>query len=181
MMSLQWLKTVTERIDAVNRTAGRMASWAVTILVLVVFTDVVMRYAFNTSFVFTQELEWHLFGFIFLMGAGYTLLHDAHVRVDIVYQRLSKKNRAWVNLIGCVIFLFPGSYLIISTSLDFAMVSMKILEGSPDPGGIPYRFLLKSCIPIGFSLFFLQGISLLIRSFFIIKGIDPAGSKERSN
>lgn len=76
-------------------------------LVLVVFVDVVMRYLFNTSFVFTQELEWHLFAFIFLIGAGYTLLHEGHVRVDIIYQRLGFKGMAWINLIGVFLFLIP--------------------------------------------------------------------------
>jgi TRAP-type mannitol/chloroaromatic compound transport system permease small subunit len=76
-------------IDRSNEAVGRMVSWVSLLLVLVVFVDVVMRYLFKTSFVFTQELEWHLFAFIFLIGAGYTLLHDGHVRVDIIYQRLA--------------------------------------------------------------------------------------------
>jgi len=167
---METLKRIADRIDALNEWVGRGVSWVTTGLVVVVFGDVVMRYVFNISFVFTQELEWHLFAFIFLIGAGYTLLHDGHVRVDIVYQRLSTKARAWVNLIGCLVFLFPGCVLIIGTSIDFVWESMKILEGSPDPGGIPLRFLLKSCIPIGFVLFGLQGVSLFIRSLLIIKG-----------
>lgn len=167
---METLKRIADRIDALNEWVGRGVSWVTTGLVVVVFGDVVMRYVFNISFVFTQELEWHLFAFIFLIGAGYTLLHDGHVRVDIIYQRLSTKARAWVNLIGCLVFLFPGCVLIIGTSIDFVWESMKILEGSPDPGGIPLRFLLKSCIPIGFVLFGLQGVSLFIRSLLIIKG-----------
>ena len=88
---------------------------------LVVFVDVVMRYVFHTSFVFTQELEWHLFGFIFLLGAGYTLLYDGHVRVDIFYQRLSPSAKAWINLIGVLLFLIPGCVLIIATSWSFVV------------------------------------------------------------
>jgi TRAP-type mannitol/chloroaromatic compound transport system permease small subunit len=103
-------------IDRSNEAVGRMVSWVSLLLVLVVFVDVVMRYLFKTSFVFTQELEWHLFAFIFLIGAGYTLLHDGHVRVDIIYQRLGTRGRAWVNLIGVIFFLIPGCYLVISTS-----------------------------------------------------------------
>ena len=166
------LRKFADRIDAFNDAVGRGVSWVTTLLVAVVFLDVVMRYAFSVSFVFTQELEWHLFGFIFLIGAGYTLLHNGHVRVDIIYQRLGPKAQAWVNLVGCIVFLFPGCILIISTSLDFVYQSMIILEGSPDPGGIPYRFILKSCIPIGFVLFLFQGISLFIRSLFVIKGLE---------
>jgi TRAP-type mannitol/chloroaromatic compound transport system permease small subunit len=124
-------------IDRSNEAVGRMVSWVSLLLVLVVFVDVVMRYLFKTSFVFTQELEWHLFAFIFLIGAGYTLLHDGHVRVDIIYQRLGTRGRAWVNLIGVIFFLIPGCYLVISTSWHFVSNSFSMLEGSPDPGGIP--------------------------------------------
>jgi TRAP-type mannitol/chloroaromatic compound transport system permease small subunit len=113
------LKVFCGVIDRSNEAVGRMVSWVSLLLVLVVFVDVVMRYLFKTSFVFTQELEWHLFAFIFLIGAGYTLLHDGHVRVDIIYQRLGPKGRAWINLIGVIFFLIPGCYLVISTSWKF--------------------------------------------------------------
>ena len=142
-------------------------------VVVVVFVDVVMRYAFNTSFVFTQELEWHLFAFIFLMGAGYTLLKDGHVRVDIFYQSMSAKSQAWINLLGVLFFLVPGCIMIIATSLSFVSNSWSVMEGSPDPGGIPYRFLLKACIPAGFILVLLQGFSLGIKSLLVIVGEDP--------
>ena len=145
-------------------------AWSTALVVLVVFVDVVMRYAFNTSFVFTQELEWHLFGFIFLMGAGYTLLYDGHVRVDIFYQRLSPRAQAWVNFLGVLFFLIPGCVMVIATSWNFVASSYAVLEGSPDPGGIPYRFLLKACVPVGFILLLLQGISLGIKSLLTILG-----------
>jgi TRAP-type mannitol/chloroaromatic compound transport system permease small subunit len=173
------LKKMVTGIDALNERIGRGVSWVVTLLVAVVFVDVVMRYAFNTSFVFTQELEWHLFGFIFLMGAGYTLLYDQHVRVDVVYQRLSEKGQAWVNVIGCIFFLFPGAVLIIYVSSVFTWESLKFMEGSPDPGGIPLRFILKGCVPLGFVFFFLQGISMFCRNLEIILGNRPDDNQER--
>jgi len=166
------LRSIARFIDKINEYVGRGVSWVTALLVAVVFTDVVMRYVFNTSFVFTQELEWHLFGFIFLIGAGYTLLHDGHVRVDIIYQRLSPKTQAWINLVGTVLFLFPGCYLIIVTSMGFVENSFAVLEGSPDPGGIPMRFIIKSMIPLGFALVWLQGLSLLIKSLLTIAGAD---------
>lgn len=173
-----FLGKIADGIDSVNERIGRLVSWVVTLLVAVVFIDVVMRYAFNTSFVFTQELEWHLFGFIFLLGAGYTLLYDQHVRVDVVYQRLTPRAKAWINLAGCLFFLFPGAVLIIYMSSVYTWESMKFLEGSPDPGGIPFRFLIKGCIPLGFILFFLQGISMFIRNLNIVRGMAPNGEKE---
>lgn len=165
-----FFKKVCRFIDALNEWVGKAVSWVTFLLVLVVFTDVVMRYAFKTSYVFTQELEWQLFSFIFLVGAGYTLLHDGHVRVDIVYQQLSPKGRAWVNLIGVLFFLIPGCIMVISTSSSFAYTAWSVGEGSPDPGGIPYRFIIKSAIPLGFVLLLLQGVSMGIKSLFEILG-----------
>jgi len=167
-----FLRKLCQGIDAINGLVGQVASWATAIVVLVVFVDVVMRYVFNTSFVFTQELEWHLFAFIFLLGAGATLLKEGHVRVDIFYQRLDTRHRAWINFIGVLFFLIPGCLMIIITSLKFVANSFAVMEGSPDPGGIPYRFILKSCIPAGFILVLMQGIALGIRSYYHIAGRD---------
>ncbi|MFH1036258.1 MAG: TRAP transporter small permease subunit [Pseudomonadota bacterium] len=174
------LLSLAGKIDAINECVGRIVSWVVLGLVLVVFGDVVFRYVFNVSFVFTQELEWHLFAFIFLMGAGYTLISDNHVRVDIIYQRLSEKGRAWINLLGCIFFLFPGCLLVIITSVPFAYTSFEMLEGSPDPGGIPLRFVLKACIPLGFTLFGLQGLSLFLRSLLTVLGHESSDEKKEA-
>jgi len=166
------LKTFIHWIDGLNEWVGRGVAWVTLALVLVIFVDVVMRYLFNKSFVFTQELEWHLFGFIFLIGAGYTLLHDGHVRVDIIYQRLGFKGQAWINLMGVIVFLIPGCLMIIITSFKFVLTSFLILEGSPDPGGIPFRFIVKGFIPAGFSLLLLQGLSLGVHSLLQILGVE---------
>ena len=166
------LKTFMRWIDGLNEWVGRGVAWVTLALVLVIFVDVVMRYLLNTSFVFTQELEWHLFGFIFLIGAGYTLLHDGHVRVDIIYQRLGFKGQAWINLAGVIVFLIPGCLMIIITSFKFVLTSFLILEGSPDPGGIPFRFIVKGFIPAGFSLLLLQGLSLGVHSLLQILEVE---------
>ncbi len=169
---MKGIKNFIKFIESINELIGLSVSWVTFGLVILVCTDVVMRYVFNTSFVFVQEMEWHLFSFIFLIGAGYTLLHDEHVRVDIFYQRLTKKGKAWINLIGTAFFLFPGCYMIIATGLPFVMDSFSVMEGSPDPGGIPFRFILKSMIPVGFVFVALQGISLFLKSLFFILDID---------
>jgi len=167
---MSMIKKICKSIDTLNTWVGHMVAWVTLLLVVAVFTDVVMRYLFKTSFVFVQELEWHLFAFIFLMGAGYTLLKDGHVRVDIIYQKLSPKARAWINLIGIILLLFPGCYMIISTSLSFVCTSYNIMECSPDPGGIPCRCIIKSTIPIGFTLVALQGISMFLKNVMILMG-----------
>jgi TRAP-type mannitol/chloroaromatic compound transport system permease small subunit len=175
---MEAIKTITRWIDTVNEWVGRGAAWVTLGLVLVVFVDVVMRYLFNTSYVFTQELEWHLFGFIFLIGAGYTLLHDGHVRVDIIYQRLGLKGRGWINLCGVILFLIPGCMMVIVTSWKFAANSFSMLEGSADPGGIPLRFIIKGCIPVGFTLLLFQGFSLGLHSIMQILGVEKAKEEQ---
>jgi len=151
-------------VDALNERVGRTVAWLSLAMVVLVTADVLLRYACNKSFVATQELEWHLFSAIFLLGAGYTLRHGSHVRVDVVYQRLTRRTKAIVNLIGCLFFLFPGCYLVIKTSLPFVHASWAMGEGSPDPGGLPARYLLKLLIPAGFGLLALQGVALALDS-----------------
>ncbi len=160
------------RLDAINMAVGKAISWVSLLMVLVVTVDVIFRYIFNITFVFVQELEWHLFGVLFLIGAGYTLLYDAHVRVDVFYQNFPPKLKALVNFLGSLVFLFPGCFLVIDTSLHYTWNSWLIREGSPDPGGLPARYLLKACIPIGFSLIALQGIPLMLRNLLILLGHD---------
>ncbi|MBW1865534.1 MAG: TRAP transporter small permease subunit [Deltaproteobacteria bacterium] len=171
---MKFLLKIAKGIDVLNEWVGRGVAWVTLGLVLVIFVDVVMRYMFRTSYVFTQELEWHLFVFIFLIGAGYTLLHDGHVRVDVLYQRLGTKGKAWINLVGVLLFLFPGCIMIIVTSFKFVYTSWAIMEGSPDPGGVPFRFIVKGTIPVGFGLLLLQGTSLGIHSLLQILGIENA-------
>jgi len=175
---MNFLVKFSQWVDTINEYIGRGVAWVTALLVVVIFADVVMRYAFNMSFVFTQELEWHLFGFIFLIGAGYTLLHDGHVRVDVIYQRLGFRGRAWINLLGVLIFLIPGCLMVIETSWNFTMTSFSMMEGSPDPGGIPFRFIVKGFIPAGFTLLLLQGLSLGIHSFLQLIGLETAKEEE---
>ena len=162
------LAKIQRWIDVFNEWFGNIVIWLSTLMVLVVCYDVTTRYFFKKSSIAVQELEWHLFGFLFLLGAAYTLKHDRHVRVDVIYDRLSEKKRAFIDIIGTLLFLIPFSLLVIYTSKNFVINSFLIKEGSPNPGGLPYRFILKSAIPVGFFLVLLQGISLLIRNFFIL-------------
>jgi TRAP-type mannitol/chloroaromatic compound transport system permease small subunit len=98
--------------------------------------------------------------------------------VDIIYQRLGFKARAWVNLFGVLLFLIPGCIMVITTGWKFTATSFSILEGSPDPGGIPFRFILKGCIPLGFVLLLLQGISLGMHSIMQILGLEEAKEEQ---
>ncbi|MGY8867140.1 MAG: TRAP transporter small permease subunit, partial [Methylophagaceae bacterium] len=142
------IKNIINSIDILNETIGRAASWLVLAMVLLICYDVTMRYSFHQGSVALQELEWHLFALIFLLGSAYTLKHNNHVRVDILYQSqyLSNKHRAMINILGIILFLIPFCVLILITTWPFVENAYYYLEGSPDPGGLPYRYLLKGSI-----------------------------------
>ncbi|MBT3176325.1 MAG: TRAP transporter small permease subunit [Desulfobacula sp.] len=159
--------------DKINEWIGSfIVTSAVFLFILVIFSNVIMRYVFNTSFVFMAELEWHVFAFIFLMGTGFTLLHDGHVRVDIFYSMMDRKKQALINLLGVIFLLIPSCYVVLRTSIPWVIVAYKVGEVSIDPGGIPARFLLKATLPIGYLLMLIQGLSLFIKSAFTLLG-DP--------
>lgn len=160
------LETLSRFIDRLNSVFGRLISWLVLALALLVSYDVTMRYVFQSGSVALQELEWHLFAIIILLGAAFTLQHNDHVRIDVFYQSrfMNEYRRAWVNLVGSVCFLIPFCVLIIVSAFPFVEQSFTHMEGSPDPGGLPYRWLIKSAIPLGFGLLILQGISDAIKS-----------------
>lgn len=164
------LLAVSRVIDRINDRVGRSIRLLTLILVIVTAYDVLMRYAFRTSFVFIQELEWHLFAVLFLVAAGYAHLKGDHVRVDIFYARMSPGAKAVVDFVCGVLFLFPTCFLLIATSIPFIKASVGVLEGSPDPGGLPARYLLKMAIPIGFLLLGVQGISELVKNFAALRG-----------
>ena len=164
------MQKLVNAIDWINEKVGKAISWLTSILVWVICLDVLFRYFFNISFASLFELEWHIFAFIFLLGAAFTLKNDKHVRVDVFYSQFSEKGKAWVNLIGTIIFLIPFCLVIIKSSIPFVINSLNILEGSPDPGGLPFRFIVKSAIPIGFSLLLLQAFALIVKSLLTIQG-----------
>jgi len=165
---MKTIHLVVRLIDGLNDKIGHFISWLCTLLVLVVCYDVFTRYVLNISSVAVQELEWHLFAVIFLIGAAYTLKQDGHVRVDVFYSHMSPRKKAFIDLFGGLIFLIPFSLLVIFTSHGFVQMSWSVMETSPDPGGLPFRYLLKAMIPVGFVLVLLQGLALTLRAFFTL-------------
>ena len=151
-------------IDKITASIGKVTSWLSLLLVVIIVVDVFLRYAFNTTSAASFELEWHLFAAIFLLGASYTLQQDKHVRVDVFYSRFSDQSKAWVNLVGSTFLLFPFCMIAFWESLSFVQSSFQISETSPQPGGLPARWVIKSTIPLGFFLLGMQGISLVTKS-----------------
>lgn len=163
------LESFANRIDNFNEKIGKGVSWLTFILVLLVCYDVISRYLFKSSSVAIQELQWHLFAIIFLAAAAYTLKHDEHVRVDLIYSRLSLKTQAIINIVGAVIFLIPFCLVIIYSSQHFVFTSFQIGETSPDPGGLPARYILKAILPLSFLFLLMQGMAMIIRSVIQFK------------
>ncbi|MCK5825849.1 MAG: TRAP transporter small permease subunit [Desulfuromusa sp.] len=178
---MKYIKLIIRLIDGLNTKVGHAISWLSSFLVLVVCYDVFTRYFLRKSSVGVQELEWHIFAVLFLLAAAYTLKVDGHVRVDVIYTQLSPRGKAWVNLFGSLVFLIPFSILVIWASKGFISMSWMIQETSPDPGGLPFRYVLKAMIPAGFTLILLQGIALTLRSFCTIIGrpLEKIEAKEK--
>ena len=162
------LKAYIRFAEALNERVGTAISWLTTVLVIVVCYDVFTRYLLKNSLVAVQELQWHLFALIFLIGAAYSLKHDKHVRVDVFYSRFSPRAQAYVNLTGSLLFLIPFCLIVIYSSQTFVANAFRIGEISPDPGGLPSRWILKAAIPLGFILLLLQGLALACRSLLTI-------------
>jgi TRAP-type mannitol/chloroaromatic compound transport system permease small subunit len=167
---MNFLKKYIQIVDWINEKTGLFAAWLTTVLVLNVFYDTIMRYIFNKGNIGLQELEWHIFSVIFLIGAAYTLKHDGHVRVDIVYARLSSRARAWIDLIGSFTMLVPFCLIVIYATKMFVFNSWAVREMSPDPGGLPARYIIKAMIPAGFFLLLLQGVSQAFKNLLLLLG-----------
>lgn len=150
------------RIGALNEWIGRALSWLSLLLVLLVFGLVAARYAFAIGSVAAQEAALWLHSLVFLLGAAFTLKRDAHVRVDLVYQRLSARGKALADLVGTLVLLLPFCVFLCWISLDYVGMAWSLREGSREPGGLPGVFLLKTMIPLAAVLLGLQGIAQAI-------------------
>jgi len=148
---------------------GRAVSWLTLLLVLIIVLDVGLRYLFSITSAASFELEWHLFAAVFLLGAAWTLGDDKHVRVDVFYHQFSARNKAWVNLVGTVIFLLPFCIVGFWESLSFVGSSFALKETSPQPGGLPARYVIKATIPLGFFLLGLQGLSIVFKCLKVLR------------
>jgi len=168
--ALSLLQQISDKLDQFSEFSGKLVSWLVLSMVLLVSYDVAMRYFFLSGSIALQEMEWHLFSLIFLIGAAYTLKHDDHVRLDLFYKSrfMNDIRRAWINLLGSLFLLIPFCILIITTAWPFVYQSYIHLEGSPDPGGLPYRWILKAGIPLGFTLLLLQGVADIAKNLKLI-------------
>jgi len=157
------LNTLAARIDTFTDVIGRVTAWSTFALVLVMASNVLLRYAFSTGSVWAQELEWHLMAPICLFGMSYALRHGEHVRVDVVYGGFSQRTKHVVDLISAILAIVIA-ILVIKLSWNYVGQSWANNEASANPGGIPYRYVLKALIPIGFALFAVQSLAEAARA-----------------
>ena len=162
------LDRLATAIDAVNEYCGRAISWLTLAMVLVQFTVVVLRYVFSINSIAVQESIMYMHALVFMLGAAYTLKREGHVRVDIFYSKMGPRRRAWVDLLGTLVFLIPMFVFILWTSWGYVMSSWSILEGSPETDGLPLVFALKTVILIMPVLMLAQGVAMGIRSLLVL-------------
>ncbi|MBB3190226.1 TRAP transporter small permease subunit [Halomonas cerina] len=158
------------RLDGFSEWLGRSLSWLVLVMMLIQFLIVVMRYAFNVSSIPMQESVMYMHAMVFMLAAGYTLKHDGHVRVDIFYRAMRAKRKALVDLCGTLFLLLPVMVFVILSSLGYVGKSWRIFEGSPESGGIPGVFLLKTLIPLFAGLMLLQALVEVAKNIMVLTG-----------
>ena len=165
---IQFCTGLQSSLDRFADATGRCVAWLTIAMMLITCLVVFLRYLLNTGSIALQESVTYLHGIVFLLGIAYTLKQKAPVRVDIIYQRLAPRTKAWLDLLGTLFFLFPVAVFIAWGSIDYVQFSWNLLEGSAEPGGLPGVFLLKSLIPLMAVLLLLQGLSELLRNFLIL-------------
>ena len=165
-------------IDRMNTAIGKSAYWLILVAVLVSTVNAIIRKAFDVSSNAWLELQWQLFGAVFMLCAAYTFLKNEHIRIDIVNSRLPKAVRDWIDLLGHFLFLMPFVILMIVDGIPFFLTSWGQNEQSLNAGGLP-QWPPKFLIPLGFFLLFLQGLSEIIKRIAVMRGIidDPHGEE----
>lgn len=158
------LHTFSTRLDRLAAITGRATAWLTLLLVLITFTVVVLRYAFQFGSIAMQESILYLHASVFMLGSAYTLRYDGHVRVDIFYRGFSEKRKALVNLLGSLLLLLPVCIFLLWASWGYVANAWSLQEGSGETGGLPYVYLLKTLIPLCAFLLILQGISQALAS-----------------
>lgn len=172
MLLVQLEKLINQFSDLL----GRLAALLFILMLFNVFYDVIARYVLNDVSIGLQELEWHLFAAMFMLGVPYTLRAGGHVRVDLIYERLSAPRKAWIDLLGALLLLMPFTLLVGYYGIGFAQEAFELGETSGDPGGLPHRWIIKAVIPFTFFAIAISGLGMMLKSINILRGhADDSG------
>jgi TRAP-type mannitol/chloroaromatic compound transport system permease small subunit len=161
---------LADGIDVFVDFVGRMTSWLALGIALVMGANVLLRYAFSVGFIWSQELEWHIFIPLCLFGMSYALLHGEHVRVDVLFQYFKPRTKHAVDIVSAFLSM-AFCVIVIWLSIAYVYQSWSIGEGTSNPGGIDYRYIVKALIPIGFAVLLLQSLSQAIKSYFAMRSV----------
>jgi TRAP-type mannitol/chloroaromatic compound transport system permease small subunit len=154
---------ISDVIEAVLEFFGSIINWIWIVLVLVIVGNVVGRYVFAVNYIWIEELQWHMYAIGFMLGIGYALKHDAHVRVDVLAMTMRPRTRAWIELLGILLLLAPVIYMILTYAIPFVEASWQRGERSSAPGGLANRWAIKSVIIVAFVYLGLAALARLIR------------------
>lgn len=165
------LRRFEKALTAISDQIGKTIPWLLLPLAFIMLTLAVLRYGFNTGFVWVQEIPMYLNAIVFMLCIGYTLRRNQHVRVDILYGKLSESQKHWVNLLGSLLLLLPICLVILGWGLGYAFDSWEHLEKSPEPDGLPLVFILKSLIPAMALLLLIQAVAEILRQLRCLFGI----------
>nr|WP_321266144.1 TRAP transporter small permease subunit [uncultured Sulfurimonas sp.] len=156
---------------------GFITGVAMVLMIMNVFYDVITRYVFRVNSIAMQEMEWHLFSVVILLGIAFTLKEDGHVRVDIIYDKLSYRKKALINMLGVVMAILPISLLVGLSSIENATEAYISMEQSGNPGGLQYRWIVKSLIPLSFLMLIITSIGFFIKNLNIFNGLHGTDEK----
>lgn len=167
-------------VDGFLDRVGSLASWLWIAIVAAIVVNVVYRYVLRNNIGQLEELQWHLYAIAFLVGLAYTVVHDEHVRVDVIYGSRSLKTKAWVDFLGIIVFAIPFTLFVLYHAWPFVVAAYASGERSENPSGLPYRFLIKGAIPLTFGLLLLSFLSRLSRTTALLFGFPRplASSRE---
>lgn len=168
---------LTRSLEQISEYSGRAIAWLTAIMVLTTFIVVVLRYGFDLGWIGLQESITYLHASVFMLGAAYTLRHEGHVRVDIFYQRLKPRGQALVDLLGTLLLLWPMCLFILIASWDYVLVSWQRWETSPEPGGLPFIYLLKTLLLLMPVLLILQGLARVLQCIQVLRGRTASGDR----
>jgi TRAP-type mannitol/chloroaromatic compound transport system permease small subunit len=174
---MEWLVRFSDGVDHLLARVAKVAAWAGVALIVVTVFDVITRRFANLGSTKLQEAEWHLHAILFAFLIGYAYIKDAHVRIDLVRERLSERAQWWLELIGCLFFLIPYCFLVVWYGIDFAVRSYEIGEVSASATGLSHRWIIKSVVPLGFGLLGLAGIAIAFRK--IVELFGPPDLREK--
>jgi TRAP-type mannitol/chloroaromatic compound transport system permease small subunit len=167
------LLAFSRAVDRLNTAVAKLATCAVLLAAVISAGNALVRYSISYSSNAWLEVQWYLFGAVFMLGTSYTLFRNEHVRVDLLYNNVSERTRLWIDVFGFICFLLPAVSMLAWMTYPMFVESLVRQEGSPNAGGL-LRWPVKILLPIGFGLLTLQGLSELIKRIALLRGLRPA-------